>query len=180
MSQETQETQETNQPTSASEWKKRSQTVGRDLPLPSGNVCRIRRISIDTFLRKGLIPNALMPIVQQSLQGQKPDEQAVMTALQDAGKLQEMFDLYDTVVLEVVLEPKVCPVPPREAIRDESLLYVDEVDFEDKIAIFEAAVSGVSVLQPFRAEEAPTVAVTPAGSDVRPASVESARGERLV
>lgn len=89
--------------------------------------------------------------------------------LDDPQKLQDMFAMVDRVALQCVIEPVVLPVPlwtatdfegqlcTEEMIGQQALskkmadnLYVDDVDFEDKIYIFNFAVGGTADFERFR------------------------------
>ena len=135
------------QVTSAQAWKKAA-SEGTPLTVPSNNTCLVRTPGMEVFVRKGLIPNSLMPIVQEAMAKGKAPKSLDMPA--DPKMLDEMMDLMDAVTIYCVLEPKVSPTPAEGAIRDEETLYVDEVDFNDKLFIFQFAVGGTSDLEKFR------------------------------
>jgi hypothetical protein len=141
------------EPTSVSSWKK----AGHDFAVPSGNVCRVRRRSLDVFLKTGRIPNSLMPWVQKAIQGKA--ETDINKEDLSIDQVKDMMEFIDIVVLDTVLEPKVYPVPPDGEERDPELLYVDEVDFDDKAAIFEFSVKGVGRFK--SGYEEPTAAMEP-------------------
>lgn len=160
-------------PTSVSDWKKKS---GSDLQLPSGHTCRVRNPGMKAFLSAGLIPNSLIPIVTEALsRGESPSGGASKQDEQIEKKLQDelssdpklltdMMDAIDNVTVYCVLQPKVNPTPVKELVqadgsvelvedfdaKDPELLYVDEVDFEDKTFIFNWAVGGTRDLERFR------------------------------
>ncbi len=142
-------------PTAAREWKK----AGEDLELPSGNVCLAKKVGLQAFLKRGLIPNSLLPIIENSLkQGKpvRPDDPTGGIKL-DLESLSSILDLQDEVTLASVLEPKVSRVPaegdPDYKERNPDKLYIDDVDQDDKAFIFSWAVGGVSDLEQFRARQ---------------------------
>lgn len=144
--------------TSASEWKKASE--GRELELPSGNVCLARNPGLEAFIRQGFIPDSLLPLVNRALEGDEVGEQEARAAVQeDPENLEKMFATIDAVVLHCVIKPKVEPVPAQvrseggelaDAPRNPDFLYVDDVDFQDKSFIFQWAVGGTHDLETFR------------------------------
>jgi hypothetical protein len=135
------------QVTSAQAWKKAA-SEGTPLTVPSGNTCLVRLPGMEVFVRKGLIPNSLMPIVQEAMaKGRAPQN---MNVEANPKMLEEMMDLMDAVTVYCVLEPKVASTPADGQARDENILYVDEVDFNDKLFIFQVAVGGTSDLEKFR------------------------------
>lgn len=156
------------EPTSVEGWKARKSLV---LHVPSGNKALVRNPGIKAFLTAGILPNSLMPIVTEALErGQPPS----MSAFQDKVKtdptlLQEMLESVDRVTLHCVIEPQVHPVPTWDLTdhaedrctaeqvgqeapqkKDPRRLYVDEVDLEDKLFIFQWAVGGTRDLERFR------------------------------
>jgi hypothetical protein len=74
-----------------------------------------------------------------------------------------------------VMDPVITPIPTLtvdadgvlgEAARDPSLLYVDEVDLEDKMFILQYALGGTRSLERFRREFADGVRPLSSGEDV--------------
>lgn len=146
-------------PTSASSWKQKS--VGGTLfTVPSGNTAILRTPGMQAFLTQGVIPNALMPFVQDAMaKGQAPSKNDMKGLLADPTRLQQIMDLADSITVKCCVDPKVFPIPTDDEgkeipigddRRDENVLYVDEVDFEDKMFIFNVAVGGTSDLEKFR------------------------------
>lgn len=142
------------QVTPVSQWKQKKEPV--PLELPSGNTCLVRPVGMQAFLKQGFIPNSLLGIVQAGLKAGetgKPaeiDTDALMAeALADPEKLQDIFDIADSVTVYCVVEPPVHPIP-EDNLREEDKLYVDELDLDDKMFIFQFAVGGSRDLEPFR------------------------------
>jgi hypothetical protein len=157
---------------SASDFKKNAK--GRDLELPSGLVVRAKRVELQTFILQGSVPNPLMEIVGEALEkGKKADIPKMMGV--DEGKLDlamvnDMYEIVNALVCASVLEPKIHPVPTAdmmalyneehldetisdpEELRDDELVYVDEVEDMDKMFIFQWNSGGVEDLATFRRE----------------------------
>lgn len=156
-------------PTSAAEWKKKS-TVGTPIRVPSGNVALVRRPGMQVFLSKGMIPNSLMGFVNDSLKSGKPKvEDLNMTP----ETLKELMNLVDDVTCDVCIDPMVVPKPKDHqnnilpmSSRDPNTLYVDEVDVEDKMFIFNYAVGGTADVDSFRKEFATAVVDVQTSKDV--------------
>jgi len=128
---------------------------GTLLQLPSGLVIRALRVDLQTFILRGSVPNPLMEIVSEALEKGKKADIPAMVGL-DEGKIDletvnEMIEIVDAVLVESVLEPKVHPIPEDQLWNDE-LLYVNEVDPEDKMFIFQWAVGGTADVEQFREE----------------------------
>lgn len=146
-------------PTSASTWKKK--TVGGTLfTVPSGNTAILRTPGMQVFMTQGIIPNALMPYIQEAMRkGQAPSKEDMSNIMDDPEKLKQLMDLTDAVTINCCVDPKVEPIPMDDegnvipigdSRRDDETLYVDEVEMEDKMFVFNIAVGGTSDLTKFR------------------------------
>lgn len=147
---------------------------GVDLTVPSGQTCKARRPGMDAFIREGLIPNNLLPIVRKAMSGKDPDYKEFLEGMDD-NMLEDIVRLVDAITIKVVVEPPLFPIPadPAEQ-RFHDRIYVDDVDFEDKMFIFQWAVGGTADLERFRAEQRSALATVPSGADVeRPAEQPS-------
>jgi hypothetical protein len=170
-------------PTSAREWKKA--TTGHELPLPSGNVCLVKRIGMEKLLESGIIPDSLSKIVMEQIQraqigpqdhkkkDQGLDDAALAKMLGDPNALANMMSSFDKVTAECVISPKVLwhrrpvrgddglPTDEVEDIpddeRDPDVLYTDDVDQDDKMFIFNYVVGGTKDLEQFRQERLESV-----------------------
>lgn len=167
-------------PTPATQWKGKVQVEGADVELPSGNVARVKQLSPQAFLASGLIPDPLSAIIRKAInskQGLPP--KAVEALTDDPKKLNDALELFDRVTAFVVVEPQVL-MPPKctvckeyfnvdarhsdnnrddyhtynEGPRNPDLLYVDQVDMQDKMYIFEWCLGSVKSLEPFRQQDA--------------------------
>lgn len=138
-------------PTSASAWKQSSR---RPIELPSGNFAVLRNPGMPTFVKMGIIPNSLQPIIQRAISAsdQKPSETPEFGELfRDPQKMSELFEMYDKITVFCFVDPQVHPVPELEE-RNEDKLYVDEVLMEDKVFIWSWAVGGTADLESFRGQ----------------------------
>jgi len=156
-----------NRVSSASDW--RAKTKGIELDLPSGSTCLVRRRSITSFLQRGTIPNGLMPLVEQAIKsGVQPSEEELREmASKDSGMIAQMLDLMDACLVECVIEPKVSAVPEDDEDRDDDKLYTDEIDYEDKAAVFAFVTAGVKNLESFLQEPSNGSEDTRDGGSVR-------------
>lgn len=119
--------------TSAANWKR-----DFEMTLPSGNVIRLKRVSLVDLLVQGAIPDTL-------------SARAVEMAHAQPRKLTtEELSEYEGVVNLVV---KAAAVEPRVADRagDDTLALAD-LDFVDRVQIFNWANGGVHNLRPFRGD----------------------------
>jgi hypothetical protein len=142
---------------------KNSQT----LELPSGETALCRRGGIEVFLRSGKVPNSLLPIMKAAMLGKAEEAKKLQeeTLEVDDNTIREMFEMFDLVATTVMIQPKCHSVPMKEVDgvmvegeRKDDLLYVDEVDLEDKQFLFQWAVGGTADVERFRNESAQRVA----------------------
>jgi len=168
-------------PTTAADWKESRKAVPLDVP--SGKTCLVEPRSLDFWVRTGKVPNRLMPLAQKAVAtGSDLSEEELWKAVEeDPEFLQEMMQMVDTVVVFQVKAPVVHAVPTRckecskleEAHKDldheweapdreEDKLYVDEVDLNDKMAVFAFVTGGVRDLESFLQESRGNV---PSGAD---------------
>lgn len=154
-------------PSAVSDFKKKQTPTA----LPSGNAIVLKKTSITGFLAAGTIPNSLMQTIQAAMnskggQTEKKIEAEVAKLLEDPEGMRDMFIAVDAFVCAVAIEPKVYPVPENEADRKEDQLYVDELELDDKMFIFQRAVGATDDAAPFRKESAPGVGSVPASKAV--------------
>lgn len=161
--------------TSAREWK--GKKVGVDLTLPSGNVCLAMRPGMDTFLKSNRIPNSLMPIIQESInaaKGGKPGKELdidLAALFDDPEKMAAVIEFQDAVIMAAVIQPPLAAIPADDEVRDDDILYVDDVDALDKAFLFQWALGGAADVEGFRKGLAETVAGLPASETVELSSV---------
>ncbi len=147
------------QVSSVSSWKKKAE--GTIMTFPSGNVARVRNPGLQAFLREGMVPNGLLPIVQTAIDKHvAPTPQEMMQRPQ---ALAETLELMESITMYCVLEPKIHPTPLPGEARDPELLYVDEVDIEDKVFVFQLVGGGTSDLERFRRERSESLAALQSG-----------------
>lgn len=148
-------------PSSVTDFKKRRE--GRTLPLPSGLTVIARRVEIGDYIkRNGEVFNPLLGLVGEALEkGQMIDVDKAIKAEGsddfDLSKLNDMYELINALVVETVVNPKIHPTPEVESDRDDDLLYVDEVDDEDKMFLFQWAIGGTDDIASFREEAVATL-----------------------
>lgn len=139
---------------SASDFKKLKN--GKMIQLPSGLWMKARRVQLRSFLEQGDVPNPLISIVEEAINKGKNLDMGEITGF-DTGEvnmdtINEMVEMVDRVVISVCVEPQVHPVPDEPDDRDDDLLYVDEVDDEDKMFLFQWSSGGTEDIATFRRE----------------------------
>lgn len=169
-------------PTPVGQWVGRIQVEGTDLALPSTNVARVRQISPQAFISEGLIPDPLSLIIRQAINSKQGLPPTTLKKIsEDPKMLADTMVLLDRVLAYVLIEPK-CQMPPaceecgsyyqegphidakvegyhayQEGVRDESVLYTDMVDMQDKFFIFQWCLGGTRDLEKFREEQQSSV-----------------------
>lgn len=154
-------------PTSVSSWKKQAQSPL--LTLPSGNVMRVRKIGLQALMKTGIMPNSLMSYADKAVQKGKKQEvtdQDMVAILQDEKQVKEIATFMDEVTILCAEEPAVHRLPEEGVEKDDDLLYVDEVDEEDKMFLFQVVTGGTTDVETFRAEHAGNVAAVHRRQDV--------------
>jgi hypothetical protein len=139
-------------PSSVSDFKKKREPV----ELPSGLRMVLKPTSLSGFLQTGQIPNSLMAVVKSAMADKTGENVDAMAAdvMSDPEGLKDLFAAMDTFVISVAVEPRVYPVPNDDEERRDDIVYVDELDDEDKMFIFTRAIGGAGGAEPFRQEPA--------------------------
>jgi hypothetical protein len=148
------------------------QPVEYDFTCPSGQICRIKQIKMedlitgdhagllnDTDFLTGIVESEHNPAANRAerrAKGKKSDEVEADINV-DIKKLKEnpeqtkkFLAILDQIVINCIIAPKVHALPPEEVERVNGLVYVDTVNFNDRIAIFQEAMKGTGNLQQFR------------------------------
>ena len=135
------------QPTSPKAWR-RAGDNGELVELPSGNVVRSIRPGLEGFVELGMVPNSLTAIAEDAIHKNKAPDPRVIA--QDQVKLEETAKFMDEVFVYCVKDP-VCAFRPEDpAEHDEDVLYIDDVDMEDKVFLFQFVSGGTRSVQRFR------------------------------
>ncbi len=144
-----------NKPTAVSAWKKTS--LAPPIELPSGNVMRVKKVGMQTLMKIGIMPNSLMAFATKAVgKGTgKPEEMSdeeMASIATDPDKIREISNFMDSMVMFVAQEPEVYPLPDEGVEKDPGQLYIDEIDDEDKMFIFQVVTGGTTDIESFRAE----------------------------
>jgi hypothetical protein len=121
------------------------------------------------LIATGKLPNALHNIVKKAVDkgtGVAGVESEMSEIVGDDKQLAEMMVFMDTLVMQVAIEPEVHPVPENQAERRDDVLYIDEIDQDDKSFIFALVTGGTSTLEQFRRATETNVAAVSGRQDV--------------
>lgn len=133
------EQQENDKPTPGREWRKKRQEGWLEI-LPSGNVVRLRSISLLDFMGRGEIPDPLSAAVAEMLSGKSKD-------VADFENFKQFAGLAAFVCKKAFVEPKIVGDPQA----DDEISILD-VDFADQRHVFNLVQKEIVMLAPFRRE----------------------------
>lgn len=127
-----------------------------DFTTSSGNTCKMREVSLTDLVFDGVIDNidSLSNIVNSKIAkktGRKTDAQRGVELLKSASEIKDALAIMDRVVVHVVVEPKVHPVP-EDGKFDDDKVYISNLPIEDRTDIFMQAIREVKAAEPFRQE----------------------------
>ena len=118
------------------------------LPI-AGMEAVVRRVSVATLAANGQIPQTLQTIAEDFVGA--PDKEITLA------EFPKYADVVNMIVKAAMVEPRV-----GDEATDEQL-DVREMEFEDRIAVFNFVNAGASALRPFRAEQ--NAGVEPVSND---------------
>lgn len=143
-------------PTGAKEWRK-TRKEGVTITLPSGNTATLVPVALDQLVMNGEIPDFLTSIAAKSL-WTETDSAAIP---EDNDLSSRYLKLIDIIVPLAMLSPKVAILPNEE----KGEISIDDIDFVDKVAIFNLAIQPSSVLRNFRKQQEEFMAGVRDGED---------------
>jgi hypothetical protein len=127
-------------PTAAVSWR-RAREEGELITLPSGNVARLRPVALDVLITSGGIPDLLTPIAAKTLWSETDPAD-----IAQASELAEGFaKLVNAIMPAAFIEPRVVENPTAD---DE--IGLDDIQFDDKVAVFNLVTAGAYTLRKFR------------------------------
>jgi hypothetical protein len=128
---------------------------GQPLELPSGLTVKVRRPKgLTSFLTGGQIPNSLLPLLTDAMDGKQPEPETLKDLLEDPKKLADVMAMADALVVAYVVDPPVAPVPDPGFDRSDLIVYTDEWTDDDKMYVMQYAMVGAEDLGTFRTEQA--------------------------
>jgi len=137
------------QVTNASQWGK-VVTEGKLVPLPGGNVARLKKYNIMYLSKIGKIPNKLQAVVQGFISDPAGADLSKVAADKDG--IANMMELLDITVEMCFVEPKVVrPKKGQELAEDE--ISIEDVELNDKLYVFEWAQGEVDSVEAFREKQ---------------------------
>lgn len=147
-------------------WGQKAATVEFDVVTPSGQRCRLKKMSVEELVFNGSINDldAISQLVEtihlQPRSGKAPanatkeqlDKEQARNGLKMLGDpaMKKAFNMVDNIVTKVVVAPEVHIRPEGENIKGR--IYVDMIDIEDRFFIFSQVMGGMENAATFRQE----------------------------
>lgn len=133
--------------TSGAAWRK-PREEGYVVRLPSGNMARLRPVALDMLIVGGKLPDLLTPIAAKSLWTETDT-----ATLGDQVELAKGYaELVNLIVPNAMMDPVIVEKPEAD-----NEITLDDLEFSDKVAIFQLASGGTTLLKNFREQQAPNV-----------------------
>lgn len=134
-------------------------------PKSDHNMCQLRRPGVQGLIKAGVLDSfdSLTSLVQTELiepneapkgrrPGAAPKKSEIELLREQKENIVASLDLVDRVVLYCVTQPPLTASPKEESDRKPGVLYVDEIDLEDRMFILQFVLGGTRDLESFRAE----------------------------
>ena len=143
----------------ATGWKKKSRETEFDLELPSGQLCRVKKLRMESIVELGLMNDldtftGAIAVDSKAKKVTKAAEtkaaKSFMESLTDKDKFAKLMGTVDKVVIATVLEPKVHADLAEGEEYNDDLVYLSDIEFEDKLHIFGTVFEGMGALGSFR------------------------------
>lgn len=138
--------------------------LSEDLTCPSGQRCLVRRIDPMKLMSDGTLhkTDMLTSMVHQqhvakkakggkdaSKAAEMQTEKVLFEALKDPVKMAEIVDTVNSVVLATVIKPELQPALEDETERVDGLVYVSDVELNDRMFIMQFAFGGTRAAAKF-------------------------------
>ena len=132
-----------------------------DQVLPSGQLCRLKTLQMSDVIRLNIV-NEVDFIstkfneddVDEAANKQKSDQDAGVDFLKQLGgpDFNRLEQTINKVTLACVVAPSIAPAPIGKTKRKAGVVYVDTIDFIDRMTIFTICFRGLGDMNAFRAE----------------------------
>lgn len=138
-----------------------------DIKLPSGQLCQAKKLEMEDVIRLNIVNEldtftSLFGDEDDAKQGDQDNLEAIKR-MSDSGNMDRLMETLNTVTVDRVVQPPVLPIPLGENGRPVPFedrapgVYVDNIKFLDKMAIFGEIFEGLSDMADFREEPEPGV-----------------------
>ncbi len=125
--------------------------VGQDFTCPSGQVCRLRDLDVDRLLEAGILDKvSRLEGLAENLVQQAEGAPPAATKLPTREEWAVLLETINQIVSLAVAEPYVYADPEPGTERTPGLIYVSDIDLNDRIAIMDESLKKVRALDRFR------------------------------
>jgi len=158
------------------------QPLYKEFIVPSGGTCLVKKvepidlISDETLGAVDMLGGIVMDQIKraqtpgnptlQAAYSAKMDEERMDAILKAMQKPENLPKMIDRITMMAVVEPVLHVPPARYEDRIDERTYIDALPFDDKMAIFNHAMSGMSALTPFREQSDEGVGTVDASAGV--------------
>lgn len=161
------------QPTSATEWRK-PREEGYVVTLPSGNVARLRPVALDALVTAGEIPDTLTPLAARMMWQTGSSDEADEPEQEDQSfeRGKQSIEFTNLIVRSAMIEPRICEEDCEVCEEDcevcDDCILIEDIDFDDRIAIQRLVLRSAEAMRRFRDKQAANVEAVPDSEDTQP------------
>jgi hypothetical protein len=134
---------------------------GYMVELPSGNVARLRPVSLAEMVKNGRIPDTLTPIAAEVMADGQPSKETILKITN------EVTDFLHLVTAASFLEPRVVILKDYDEVPPEGAISIYDVSLEDQSYVLALTGAPTRALESFRQKQETDVALESAGEDDR-------------
>lgn len=125
-----------------------------EITVPSGQLVLVQKLNIQVLIKSGLLQNfdSLSSTIANKHLGATNDdvEDTIYDILKDPKKAESLFYTIDRVTCMTVVQPEITMAPNDYTLREPGKIYTDTIDLDDKLFIFNYALSGTKQANSFR------------------------------
>jgi hypothetical protein len=122
-----------------------------DFTTPSGQTCRMRKLPIEDLAKRGILDKLTrLPGLTGELVKAAEGEPPTPDKMPSAETIEALTEVVNELLPIVVVQPQVHPLPAEGEERLAGLIYVDMVDFADRVAILNRSTAGLVEFDNFR------------------------------
>lgn len=145
----------------ATSWQSNAEArEGFDLRVPSGQLCRVKHMDLQDMIIDGIIDDVdvVLRIINSDVMKKSTAKRTKAQSVEDGLKFmgstdgQDAMRLMDKIVPYVVISPEVQPNPPKGEDFQKGLIYVRDIDVNDRAFIFSQVMKSVDNVAEFRPE----------------------------
>lgn len=135
-------------------WGRKAMNEVFDVQVPSGQMCRVKKLKFEEILDLGILDNldmfrAILLAQQNTSESAGAAEIKMLEGFQDRERRNRFLGTVNKIVQAGVVEPKITMVNPEEL--PEGTVYIGDIDYQDKMFLFSVLYQGrVAQLNQFR------------------------------